>query len=187
MKEDAFVEIALEAASDVLKPPLFIDKGASLLYQITVNNELEITVDPKAPKRGHSAFQTDLCVFENINETTNIPRVVLEFKKGLNTHDVLIYNNKAKRHKRIYPYLRYGIVVGDYEEVPGKYYTHARSLDFCLAAKKFKENRLHEILVNLLKTEIQNSRTLEAVLFNKKKTHIFKTVIKIDDKIGKLV
>jgi hypothetical protein len=62
--ESAFVGIALKAAEEVLKPPLSIRRGAALLYEVTVDNNLALTVDPKNPVRGDSAFQTDLCVFE---------------------------------------------------------------------------------------------------------------------------
>src|SRR4051812_43461255 len=111
MQEDPFVATAMAAASDVLAPPLSIHRGAALLYQVTVDNRLNIRVDPKKPMRGQSAFQTDLCVFETIDDQTQIPRVVLEFKSNLTTHDVLIYSTKARKHKQIYPYLRYGLIV----------------------------------------------------------------------------
>src|SRR5882672_6630915 len=103
MQEDPFVATALAAAVEVLAPPLSIQRGAALLYQVKVNNKLDIEIDPKKPMRGQSAFQTDLCVFEDIDADIKIPRVVLEFKTDLNTHDVLIYNTKARKHKQIYP------------------------------------------------------------------------------------
>ena len=52
MAEDAFVDEALRAAGEILDPPLFIRRGAALLYQVTVNNRLDLTVDPKKPMRG---------------------------------------------------------------------------------------------------------------------------------------
>ena len=97
MKEDEFVEKALLAASEILSEPLFIKKGSPLLYQVTVNNELSLTIDPKNPKRGQSAFETDLCVFERVSTEIEIPRVVMEFKAKLSTHDVLTYSTKARK------------------------------------------------------------------------------------------
>ncbi|MCC7085318.1 MAG: hypothetical protein IT427_09960, partial [Pirellulales bacterium] len=67
-EEDSFVEIALAAARKVVREPLIVKRGQKLLYQITVNNLLEITVNPKAPVRGQSAFETDLCVLERKNQ-----------------------------------------------------------------------------------------------------------------------
>ncbi|MBT4483875.1 MAG: hypothetical protein HOC71_09385, partial [Candidatus Latescibacteria bacterium] len=111
--EDLFVSTALDAANDVLGTPLLIKRGANLLYQVTVDNHLELKVNPKHPKRGQSAFQTDLCVFEQIEADVNIPRVVLEFKTNISTHDVITYSAKARKHKQVYPYLRYGLVIGN--------------------------------------------------------------------------
>ena len=115
-RENEFVEVALASARDVIGPPLSIKRGKALLYRVTVNNRLKVTVEPHAPKRGQSAFETDLCVFETVgSEPVKIPRVVMEFKQGLSTHDVLTYSAKATRHKQVYPYLRYGLVIGKEE------------------------------------------------------------------------
>ncbi len=174
MEEDIFVGIALGVAQNILRPPYFIKRGASLLYQITVDNKLKIVVNPKKPKRGQSAFETDLCIFEKVNTEIEIPRVVLEFKKGLSTHDVLIYSSKASRHKEIYPYLRYGLVIGNESKVPGKFFTHNRALDFCVAAKSYKENELESMLSKLFKEEIKSSRKLESIVFDRLETKIFR-------------
>ena len=64
MEEDVFVQEALAAAEEILVPPLLIRRHAPLLYQVTVNNRLEVTVDPRKLSRGQSAFQTDLCVLK---------------------------------------------------------------------------------------------------------------------------
>jgi hypothetical protein len=100
MPESKFVTTALEAASQVLDPPLTIEQHAALLYQVTVDNRLSVNVDPRKPKRGQAAFQTDLCVFEEIEPDVKIPRVVLEFKTDISTHDVLTYSAKPSRRGR---------------------------------------------------------------------------------------
>ena len=41
-KEDPFVKMAMRAAEEVLGPPLSVNRGAALLYQVTVNNRLEV-------------------------------------------------------------------------------------------------------------------------------------------------
>jgi hypothetical protein len=94
-EESKFVETALAAAKKVLLHPLSIQRGAVLLYEVSVDNNLSLTVDPKHPVRGDSAFQTDLCVFEAKSDDIVIPRVVLEFKTGISTHDVLTYSASA--------------------------------------------------------------------------------------------
>ncbi|HZZ95185.1 MAG TPA: hypothetical protein VFE23_21680 [Usitatibacter sp.] len=186
MEEDPFVATAMEAAKEVLAPPLSIERGAALLYQVTVNNRLEIGVDPKKPVRGQSAFQTDLCVFETLDGDTKIPRVVLEFKPRISTHDVLSYSAKARKHKQIYPYVRYGIVIGSEEKVPGRFFTHNEALDFCVATATYKAHRLHEIIARLLRAEVQASRQLEKVAFGMAAVHVFRSDIVLDEGIGKV-
>jgi len=187
MIEDSFVNTAMLAARSVIGPPLTIERGSSLLYQVTVDNRLNVRVDPKHPKRGQAAFQTDLCIFDQVDVDIRIPRVVLEFKKGLSTHDVLIYSSKARRHKQIYPYLRYGLIIGDEAKVPGKFFTHNEALDFCIAASSFKENRLQEIMAKLLRAEIEESRKLEKITFGKYACHLFRNEIVLEEGSGKIV
>jgi hypothetical protein len=186
MDEDPFVATAMSAAEEVLAPPLSIQRGAALLYQVTVDNRLQIKVDPKRPMRGQSAFQTDLCVFEALDETTKIPRVVLEFKPGLSTHDVIVYSAKARKHKQIYPYLRYGLVVGNEAKVPGKFFTHNEALDFCVASATYKVNRLHEIIARLLKAEVEASRRLERIAFGSDPVHIYRSEVLVEEGTGKV-
>jgi hypothetical protein len=174
MSEDQFVREALEAAEEILGPPLVIRRGAALLYRVTVNDQLEVTVNPRRPVRGQSAFQTDLCVFEEIPEDKRIPRVVMEFKARLSTHDVLTYSAKARKHKQVYPYLRYGIVIAREPTVPGRFFTHNEALDFCVAAALYKGKRIYEILTSLLREEVAASRRLQNIAFGKVSAHIFR-------------
>ncbi len=185
-KESAFVEIALEAAKAVLAPPLLVQRGAVLLYQVTVDNRLALTVDPKRPTRGSSAFQTDLCVLEEKDKDLLIPRVVLEFKTSITTHDVLTYSAKARKHKQVYPYLRYGIVASDQSTVPGRLFTHNESLDFCATLAGMESVALSTFFASLLEAETATSRQLEAIAFGSVRTRLFRTEVVVDgpDKIG---
>jgi hypothetical protein len=185
--EDEFVTTALDAAHDVLGNPLTIQRGANLLYQVTVDNRLELRVDPKHPRRGQSAFQTDLCVLEQIESDVQIPRVVLEFKTRLTTHDVLTYSAKARKHKQVYPYLRYGLVIGSEATIPGRFFTHNESLDFCVAAASYKANRLHELIARLLREEVEASRELEKIAFGSRAVHMFRNAIVTSKGTGKVV
>lgn len=146
------------------------------MYQVTVDNALELTVHPARPTRGTSAFETDLCVIEEKPSGVKIPRVVLEFKGKITTHDVLIYSAKARKHKQVYPYLRYGVVMSDETSVPGRVFTHNESLDFALALHNFKTNRLHATLASAIEAEVQASRTLENIQFGDKGAiYLFRT------------
>ena len=174
MVEDVFVEQALNVATALLKPPLTIRRGAALLYQVTVSNRLEMSVDLRNPVRGQSAFETDLCVFEQVDERVSIPRVVMEFKSGVTTHDVLTYSTKARKHKQVYPYLRYGMVVSRESTIPGRVFRHNDALDFVLAAAGLRETQLHEAFAALIEKELAASRVLEAIAFDSLKVRSYR-------------
>ena len=177
-KEDAFVAIAHAVAVSILPPPQYeVRRGAPLLYQINVDNKLDIQINVKKPIRGKSSFETDLCVFERKSEDVLIPRVVLEFKTGITTHDVLIYSAKASKHKQIYPYLRYGIVASRETAVPGRLFTHNEALDFFAAVKDIEGQKLTDFFVNLLSAEVETSRKLEAIAYEKVQTRLFRTEV----------
>jgi len=177
MPEDQFVAEALAVAQKILKPPFFVRRGTVLLYQVTINNRLELTVTPKTPVRGQSAFQTDLCVLEEVSDGTLIPRVVIEFKKGITTHDVLTYSAKARKHKQVYPYLRYGILGSQERVVPGRVFVHNEALDFCIAAAALDVNRFRRTLAALLRDEIKASKRLESMAFDKVSAHVFRNEV----------
>jgi len=189
-EESKFVAEALAAAQQVLRPPLSVDRGKALLYAVTVDNNLELTVNPKRPVRGDSAFQTDLCVFEAKtvrsktasgakSEDILIPRVVLEFKSGISTHDVLTYSAKARKHKQVYPYLRYGLVVSNEAVVPGRFFIHNEALDFFAALKNTKATELQDFFSRLLEAEVETSRRLEQIAFGNLRPHLFRMEVEL--------
>jgi hypothetical protein len=175
--ESAFVAVAMGVARRVLEPPFSIHRGAALLYQVTVDNNLSPTVDVRNPKRGSSAFQTDLCIFEQKTAAVSIPRVVLEFKTKISTHDVITYSAKASKHKQVYPYLRYGIVASDHTAVPGRLFTHNEALDFCASVGGLKGSKLREFFAFLLTAETLASRRLEAIAFGAVRTRLYRTEV----------
>ncbi len=175
--ESEFVAVAMDVARKLLPKKLRVERGAALLYQVTVDNRLATTVDVKNPKRGTSAFQTDLCVFETISPTVSIPRVVFEFKTSISTHDVITYSAKASRHKQVYPYLRYGMVASANDVVPGRLFTHNAALDFCAAVSGLRGRRLRDYFAFLLRTEVRASRRLEAIAFGAVRTRLYRTEV----------
>ena len=179
MNEDRIVATAHRVIQRILRGRLSVERGASLLYEVKVDNTLRVQVDPRSPTRGQSAFQTDLCVFEQVAANTRIPRVVLEFKPGVSTHDVLTYSAKARKHKSIYPYLRYGIVTGRERAVPGKFFTHNEALDFMLAAGALATARFATALRTLLRAEVAASRRLESLVFDNLRPTLFRTDVSV--------
>ena len=185
-EEDTFVGIAMKAVGEILGGNLTIRRGSALLYNVSVDNNLELTVKPKGPKRGQSAFQTDLCVFERKGDDVEIPRVVIEFKKRITTHDVLTYSTKAGKHKQVYPYLRYGIMIANVNEIPRRVFTHNDFLDFVVCSGGAEKHRLRQLFENLLKKEIEASRTLEEISFGNAGAYIFRRGIEVEKGTGRL-
>ncbi len=175
--ESTFVALAHEVAASILKPPLSIARGQPLLYEVKVSDTLEVMqpTQIKSPKRGSSAFETDLCVFDEVASGTKIPRVVIEFKTGITTHDVLTYSAKAERHKRIYPYLRYGMLAASESAVPGRVFTHNEALDFFFAVGGLSDDEFKTELAALLEAEIQASKLLQAIAYGKFRTRLFRS------------
>jgi len=177
MSEDQFVAFAYDLFGQLLQPPLRVERGANLLYQITVDNRLRVTGDPRRPMRGQSAFQTDLCVFDDVTPDTSLPRVVFEFKKSITTHDVLTYSAKARKHKQIYPYLRYGLVASADATIPRRFFTHNEALDSFLALGGITQGDLVASFGDLLVAEVMASRRLEAMIFGSDTARLFRTAV----------
>lgn len=179
MAEDPFVQEAFTTVGRLLKEPLRVERGAALLYEVTVNASLEVTVDPRYPRRGISAFQTDLCVFDAVSADASIPRVVLECKGNLTTHDVLTYSAKARRHKQIYPYLRYGLLLSKNDRVPSRFYRHNEALDFCIAVGGLAGRSTGHAISRLIRSEIAASRALEEIAFERKSARLFRSEVMV--------
>ena len=178
MKESEFVEIFKTAAKEIFHGKLIVKKGANLLYELTLNRKLELSIkDTANPKRGQSAFQTDICIFEKIN-SVEYPRVVIEFKTNITTHDIITYSAKAGRHKRIYPGLRYGLLASEIKAIPNRFFIHNENIDFFITAEEYKdEKKLLKMIKELVEKEISTSRTLEKIYYDDSKFNYYRTEI----------
>lgn len=185
MKESPFVKIFEEAASGIFNGKLVVKKGANLFYELTLNRELKLSVvDTQNPKRGSSAFQTDICVFEKINET-EFPRIVIEFKTNITSHDIITYSSKAGKHKKIYPGLRYGLLASEIDIIPDRFFIHNENLDFFIAAGQYKKPELlNKMVKDLIENEVTTARTLEKIYFGETKFNYYRTDIVFDNYKG---
>ena len=134
---------------------------------------------PKEPKRGSHAFQTDLLITSSKDDF--LPLVVIETKYGgFSTHDVLTYSTKAQKHKEIYPYLRYGLVVGGQNKIHNRFFTHNIGFDFAYALNSVDDSNSIKDLAETIKQQINNAYLLLDILRNKNQTKKFNTIIKIE-------
>jgi hypothetical protein len=99
-----------------------------------------------------------------VNDGVYIPLVVIEIKYGgLTTHDVLTYSAKALKHKDIYPYLRYGLVLGGLKSIPNRFFVHNQGFDFALALEIDNEKLLNQdsgLLNNVIVEQLKASEML---------------------------
>lgn len=174
MTEKEFSEL-LKARLDKDLTGYSISIGEPLIYKVIITNEGKFHPDkPLEPKRGQLSFQTDVLI-----KKEHIPLTVIEAKYGgFSTHDVLTYSSKAIKHKEIYPYLRYGFVVGNSEVIENKFFTHNMGLDFAMAIKDV--NNLTNF-VRVVKEQLASAELLLNVLKDKHKTKIYTNVIRIEN------
>ena len=124
MNESSFRENIKEKIEKNLDTDKYaVKSNKNLLYKVTVNKNFEFEPnDPKNPKRGNYAFQTDLLITKNDNY---LPLVVIETKYGgFSTHDILTYSTKALKHKEVFPFIRYGLLVGGTDKITNKFFIH---------------------------------------------------------------
>ena len=105
-----------------------------------------------------------------------VPKIVFEFKKNPTSHDVITYSNKARRHKRIYPYLRYGLICYGIWAIPKRFFIHNEGLDFCFAAAE-EPKHWPDMLKRLIEEELEISNRLESTIFENKEFEFFRTNI----------
>jgi hypothetical protein len=161
-EEKQFVDLMKTELKNSL-PGCVITSGESLIYKFFIDAQGRLQPQTiQKPKRGHLAFQTDLMV-KKINPP--VPLVVIEVKFGrFTTHDVLTYSAKATRHKEIYPYLRYGLIVGGVKKIQHRFFTHNSGFDFAVAIEK-SEN-LSEV-TEIVKQQLQAAERMLTVFQGK--------------------
>jgi hypothetical protein len=153
-KEGRFARELQRLLEEPLRDKYTVHVGKSLLYklEVDVNGELRPKAEElRSPKRGQFAFQTDILIEK---AEPAIPLVVVEFG-GFSTHDIITYSSKATRHKEIYPYLRYGFVVGGSDALSKKFLTHNQGVDFAMSIADVPTDRKR--LIDLVKRQIGNA------------------------------
>lgn len=139
-------------------------KGENLLYKLMIDSQGKLQPGPETladPKRGQLAFQTDILI-----KNDKVPLVVVELKVGgFSTHDVLTYSTKAIKHKEVYPYLRYGLVISGKKKIDKRFFTHNTGFDFAMAIGNTKDNV--EELVEIIKEQLRTSECMLEILENK--------------------
>lgn len=119
-------------------PGLEVEAGKSIFYSLYINEYGNIPINQNEkgePIRGGGiGFEQDILIYERVSgQTCIVPRVAVEIKLGgVTTHDPIVYSEKARRLRNVYPYLRYGFIVGDLPSLPGRLLRLGIDFDFIL-------------------------------------------------------
>jgi hypothetical protein len=186
-EERRFAEQLQKILREKLLPEYVIHIGKCLLYklEVDVNGQLRPSAENlQNPKRGQFAFQTDILIEKSLNNSLAIPLVVVELKFGsFSTHDIITYSSKAIRHKEIYPYLRYGFIIGGSGSLSKKFLTHNQGVDFAMAIPDLHKGKA--ALVLLVKRQISNAECLVEVMRSERANFSrYETNVEIDRRIG---
>jgi hypothetical protein len=90
--------------------------------------------------------------------------------KGITTHDVITYSEKARRIRVIYPYVRYGLILGGMDTIPGRTLRLGGEFDFTVAVPaELPQPDIEEALGQLFREELQASQLQGAMLSGERK------------------
>jgi len=169
MKETEWVKTFVNEIETALIPfngNLRATDGRKLPYSSEILNYS----DGEPYKQNFIGYETDILIFEQLNEKTWKPRIIIEAKiNSVTTHDAITYSQKAQSHKNVHPYLRYGILIGNRKHypLPGRLFRHGPHFDFMQSWKTFKSDKKEwTTLIDILKSEYEASLTLDEIIYN---------------------
>jgi hypothetical protein len=120
-------------------------------------------------------YQTDVLIIERTTTDVWKPRVVIEGKiDSVTTHDAITYSEKAFAHKRVHPYLRYGILLGHRKHypLPGRLFRHGLYFDFMVSWVSYEPTPTEgKDFFALLLEQVEASRHLEEMLYQSRRAH----------------
>jgi hypothetical protein len=186
MSEDQFTD-ELVRRLDLRIPGCKIETRKSLLYDLSIDErgvaKLAVDKDSGDPIRGGGkGFQQDILIYETVQggDTSVVPRVVTEVKfQKVNTHDPIIYSEKARRIRSVYPYVRYGLLLGSMPKIPGRVLRLGQGFDFIFTvAYPFTDYDL-QLTRQLFTEEIETSRELSTISSGKHNVTCFRRAISI--------
>lgn len=170
MKEKEWVNSIVGKIHNVINqqsPNIFVEAGKRLPYAYEVLSYAN--QEPQNAKPTN--YETDLLIYEQLINQDWKPRLIIEAKKNsVSTHGAIAYSQKAFTHKAVHPYLRYGILLGNRTDLPGRLFRHGAYFDFMLSWQTFNPSKDEfKALINLIQNEVETSRNLEEIIFNSRR------------------
>lgn len=117
--------------------------------------------------------------YDDNNKDLIKPRVIIEAKYNkVNLHEPIVYNYNAQLHKKLFPGLRYGFILGNsqYKEIdiPKQLINYGDNFDFIFVFNDENKKELEEDLekkkkklLEVIKNNIEYSKQIENLLNNK--------------------
>ena len=142
--------------------PVRVDTGARLHYTYEGLN-----IEAKEPsKSGSIDYQTDLLLYDQLDNGWWAPRVVIECILGeVTSHNALAFSARAARHKHVHYYLRYGVLIGSknlFSVAGERMFRHGDSFDFVARWSDGKANETEwALFAEILREEVQRSRAIQ--------------------------
>ena len=172
MRETEWVEIVAKAVgADVENSDQ--DRSLEVKTQLKIPYGYEIIAYGIEIVSETTLFTTDFAVVEEQHDGNWKPRVVVEAKlDSVTTHDAITYSQKAAHHRSVFPYLRYGIMLGNRQHypLPGRLYRHGTQFDFMLSFKEHEPSQKEiKAFRNLLLEEVRASQALENMIYESRK------------------
>ncbi len=170
-----------------MKDGFKIGSKINVLYALTIeeNGIVNMGVDADSGEviRGRGkGFEQDILVYQNVENghTSIIPRVIIEVKyEKVTSHDAIIYSEKAKRIRTVYPYARYGFLIGGFKNIPPRIIRLGSEFNFIISINyPFEENEITE-LKELLYSELETSLSISQILSRNRKINTYRNILKI--------
>ena len=152
-----------------------IQKPLYYVQQIKYLKQLDNKKEDYLPEyiNDYNRYKIDILIQQKI-KSKRIPRVAIELKyNDITTHDLITYSHKLNQHKLLFPYLRYGVIIANKNNLTQKIFKHGKNFDFIFAFSIKEENNKEEnnkqlpILLSLINDEIKYSEKLEKHLFKR--------------------
>ncbi len=180
MTENEFTDMFVSLLSLEISP-CKIATRKSVLYDMAITDkgivDMGVDIDTGEPLRGGGkGFEQDILIYENTpnGHTSFIPRIITEVKLNrITSHDVIVYSEKARRIKRIYPYSRYGLLLVGLKTIPGRVLRLEGDFDFIFTIKEEVTESCIKAAREIYESELEISRKLSDILTNKKKVSFF--------------
>jgi hypothetical protein len=186
LTEAEFGEELVRRIGPRLGAPLQVESRRSLLYAMSFEDDgrLRLGLNAKGEpiRGGGTGFEQDVLVFEWVSDgvTSIVPRVVIELKFGrVTTHDAIVYSEKARRVKVVYPYARYGLVLGQHKKVPARVLRLGSEFDFIVVVDDDPTAEQEKQLTEILLEEIELSKGMGDVLNGNRPVRSFRRRLEI--------